>query len=92
MGTGIGFSDEFRGYFPEKNKHGKIIDKMNIDLNKAQEAIDEVEMQIDCIIQCECESVIKSKTKKKHSLFLPRFVGYRIDKSEADSLQDILGR
>jgi len=91
MGTGTGFSDNFRGYHPKK-KDGKIIDPLDIDLSKAEEACEEAEMQIGGILQCEAEGVIKSKTNKKPSLFLPRFVGYRFDKDEADTLKDILER
>jgi len=93
LGTGIGLSDDFRGYHPIKDKITmKIIDPMVIDMDLAEEACEDVEMQEGAIIQCECESVSKSKTKKKHSLFLPRFIDYRFDKDEADTLKDILER
>jgi ATP-dependent DNA ligase len=45
------------------------------------------------IISVEFESVIQDKRNKdKYSLFLPRYNGSRPDRSEADSLEEILSR
>jgi len=91
LGTGVGFIDEFRGYHPWKHQvTGDIIDPLDIDLEKAHEACEAVELNVGAVIQCECTAVSKSKTKAHHSLSLPRFAAYRFDKDTADSLQDLL--
>lgn len=93
IGTGIGLSDKFRGYHPFKDPvTNKILDPLDIDMDLAEEACEEIEMNEGAIIGCECESVTNSKSKGHHSLFLPRFVEYRFDKDEADTLEDILER
>lgn len=51
------------------------------------------DMMIGDIVEVEYESVIKDKTgKKKHSLYLPRFICTKPDRSQADTLKQLLKR
>jgi ATP-dependent DNA ligase len=92
IGTGTGFDDQFRGYFPLKDSNGKIIDKMKIDKKKAKKAMDYLDGKKGEIFGCECESISSSKTKKKPALYLSSFIGFRFEKSEADSLKELMER
>jgi len=47
---------------------------------------------LDKIITVEFESVIKDKKKKTYSLFLPRYVERRLDRSYADTLEEVQKR
>jgi hypothetical protein len=83
VNVGTGFSDEERGY--------RIV-AGELDKGFAESTMEFWNSQIGGIAQVECESVIKSKTDKKHSLYLPRFVYIRDDKTEADTLKSLLNR
>jgi len=52
----------------------------------------DMDEMIGKIIDVEYESVIKSKSKELHSLYLPRYIEVREDRSEADTLKDLLNR
>lgn len=83
VNVGTGFSDDERGY--------RVIDGVQ-DLNFAKKQIEYWESQVGSIVQLECESVIQDKRGGKPSLFLPRYIEVRKDKSKADTLEDILKR
>ncbi len=100
--VGSGFSDKMRGYNPvDENDlnatprcHTETKDEaaIFIDKEKAAQALHTWNELKGSIVQITCESVIKDKRKNTYSCFLPRFNEIRNDKSEADSLSEILGR
>jgi DNA ligase-1 len=84
VNVGTGLSDEERGY--------KLLPDGSIDYKFAEGVLEQWDSILGAIGQLEAESVIKSKTDKKHSLYLPRFIEIRHDKSKADTLEGLLKR
>lgn len=48
--------------------------------------------EIGNIVTISCESIIKGKTDKKHSLYLPRYIELRPDRNTAQTLKDMKER
>jgi len=79
--VGSGLSDSERGF--------ERID--NFDSSKGLKIIDgfSANNYINSIISVKFNEIIKSESKNTYSLFLPRFEGFRIDKTKADTLEYI---
>ena len=70
---------------------GKL--KVNVGIGfKDHERDWDWDMMTDEICEVICESIITSKSKSTHSLFLPRFSRIRENLTEAQSLEDMLSR
>lgn len=78
------------GSFQAETSCGKLHVSINVRTEKQRDW--DWDSLIGRIAQLECEGVINSKSKEKHSLYLPRFIEIRNDKSEADSLKNLLER
>jgi len=83
VNVGSGFSHEERGFKLSDNLNEAIPVNTSVSENFKKENI------IGKIISVKFNEIIKDKTKKTYSLFLPRFLEIRDDKNEADSFEKI---
>lgn len=81
--VGSGFSDVQRGY---------VLDKDNVPIaSKADEALHYWKNLVDnrVVVEIAFEGIIPKENSDQLSLFLPRFIKVRPDRTQADTLEDI---